>query len=151
MYLVQSNGGRSMPLNDKSGTELVSEVFEKLIDSQIANTQALTSLKETTEEVADRLKGIEGFFVNGFRGDLKQLLTELDSLKKKVNKTSETLEHMEDTYDQRFRERQSQYQEMTDKIESYKKIGFWFKVVAGFIGAIAVISTSVVLIMKYLG
>ncbi len=140
-----------MPPDDRSGTELVSEVFEKLIDSQIANTQALTSLKVTIGEVADRLKGVEGFFANGFRADIKQLLTELNTLKDKVDETSKILGEMEETYDKRFKKGETQHQEITDKIESYKRFGFWFKVVAGFLGAIALIASSVVIIIKYVG
>jgi len=140
-----------MPPDKDKGSDLPTEVFEKLIDSQIENTRSLTSLTETVKSVACRLQDIERFFTNGFRSDIKQLLSEVDTLKDQTKKTSEMLDHMEDTYDERFRKRQTQYQSITDKIESYKKIGFWFKVVAGFIGAIALIVGSILAVAKILG
>ena len=140
-----------MPPDKDKGSDLPTEVFEKLIDSQIENTRSLTSLTETVKSVASRLQDIERFFTNGFRSDIKQLLSRVDDLKAQTKKTSEMLDQMEDTYDERFRKRQTQYQNITDKIESYKNFGFWFKVVAGFIGAIAIIVGSILAVAKILG
>ena len=58
----------------EEGLKLVSEVMEKMIDSQISNTQALTSLRNKTEQAEERIKSVETFFVNGFRGDIKMIL-----------------------------------------------------------------------------
>ena len=83
--------------------DLVSEVLNRLIDSQISNTQALTSLKGTLDENNERLKDIDGFFRNGFRGDIKTILSELEdaqeersSLKSKIAAVEEFAREIKD-------------------------------------------------------
>ncbi len=78
-------------------SDLISEVLEKMIDSQISNTQALTALKSTLDENNDRLKSIDGFFRNGFRQDLRTLVSELEDIQEGQNNLGSKIGSVEDS------------------------------------------------------
>ncbi len=113
--------------------DFISEVLEKMIDSQIANTQALTALKSTLDENNERLKDIDSFFRNGFRQDIKQLVSEsqdsTDVCKEGHDKTKTKLNSVEDS----LRE-----------IKDQNKV--WARVVAAIV-AFAAIAAAVVKII----
>lgn len=75
-------------------TKLISEVLVKMIDSQISNTQALTSLKGSLNEANGRLKDIDVFFRNGFREDIRKLLSALNH--KKIEEIEKTLHNIKE-------------------------------------------------------
>jgi DNA repair exonuclease SbcCD ATPase subunit len=76
--------------------DLVSEVLNRLIDSQISNTQALTSLKSTLDENNERLKDMDGFFRNGFRSDIKTILSELEDAQEERTRLKSKIESVEE-------------------------------------------------------
>jgi len=128
-----------MPPEDNS-ILLLKEVISKVIDSQTGNTRALTELQKTMEEVGDRTEVVEKFFQNGFRSDLKTLMKQMEELTEIVEKLV-TSQH----------ECPISHAKLSESIRSFKDIGFWFKVVAGFFASIGIIVGGVLAILKYLG
>jgi len=166
--------------------DIVSQVLEKMIDSQITNTEALVSLKHSADESAQQIKGVSSFFSNGFREDiriikttLEQTSTELKELKElrdchtALIEASQQIEDMSSFFSNGFREDirimkttleqaciklkelrdlQNTYTEslkhLDEKIDSFKQAGFWIKVIAGFIAAIAIIAGAVAQILQ---
>lgn len=82
--------------------QLSVEVIEKVIDSQIENTKALTSLKNKIDDQSERVKGMEKIFHNGFRADIKDCKVQTDKmsikqeeLAKEIHKLSSKNEKLE--------------------------------------------------------
>ncbi len=62
-----------MAENDKnSALDLISEILDKLIDTQQASTEATTSLKNSMEDAAHSIREVASNFKNGFRSELKK-------------------------------------------------------------------------------
>ena len=122
-----------MPQDDF--TELYSEILEKMIDSQIKNTEALTSFEASSEEakeiVAENKKSVQeikAYFTNGFRAEIKKHVTkEIDELRGNINEMSEKV----------------------NKVHSMlTKPAFWIKLLASIIIAFGAISAAIVTILK---
>jgi len=146
-----------MPQEDNN-SKLISDVLEKMIDSQVSNTHALTSLQGTMETVNDRLQNVEHFFTNGFRDDIKMLVNSANLNKEEQLSLIRVITALDKRQQQcpllHEQAKQSLIQECDKlgyKVDSYKKFGFWFKVVAGFVASISIIAASAAAAIKYLG
>lgn len=154
VYVIKE---RTMPPEDNS-SKLISDVLEKMIDSQVANTHALTSLQGTMETVNDRLQNVEHFFTNGFRDDIKLLINAsnlnreeqilLIAALKKLEERQQTCPVYHEEFEKQLT---NECDKLGRKVESYKRFGFWFKVIAGFLASIGVIVASIVAVIKLLG
>ncbi len=116
-------------------TELYSEILEKMIDSQIKHTEALTSLESCSDEVInlvaenkESVQEIKAYFTNGFRAEIKRHVTkETDELKVKIDEMAIKV----------------------NKVHSMlTKPTFWIKLLTSIIIAIGAISAAIVAIMK---
>lgn len=56
-------------------------VFEKMIDSQIRNTEALTSLREILNDHGQKIERIDVLMHNGFRSDIKIAVSDIQAIK----------------------------------------------------------------------
>ena len=59
---------------DANALHLISDILDKLIDSQQSNAEANTSLKKLVEDTVKELDDLNRHFSNGFRADIKQYL-----------------------------------------------------------------------------
>lgn len=118
----------------------LSDVMEKMIDSQIANTQALTSLKDSLENTTERMKAVEAFFANGFRSDIKKIIYEVRDSSKELQEAHKKLGEIVMTNE----ELKTQNNELMVEVVSYKKVGFWMKAIFGFILTLAAIIAGIV-------
>ena len=108
--------------------DLVSEVLDRLIDSQISNTQALTALRSTLSENNERLKDLDGFFRNGFRSDIKTMILELSD----ASKERDQLKSLIDSVENITRSKIGSVENITREIKHQNQI--WMKVVATIVG-----------------
>ena len=122
-----------------SSETLIAEVLEKMIDSQIANTEALTSLRFALSDTSTELKELRSFFSNGFRGDIREILKTSEQNNQHVN---EIYVKISEDIDAHNNECQKGKDEIIREVSSFKSIGFWIKIICGAIvslGAIAVL------------
>ncbi len=61
-----------MPDEKHSALDLISEILDKVIDTQQASTEAMTGLKSAVEQNGERLHELNSHFKNGFRSELKE-------------------------------------------------------------------------------
>jgi len=115
-------------------SRLWSDVVEKMIDSQISNTEAATSLRDSINEMNAMLSEIRTHFSNGFRAEIKEHITECNEENEKLLKNLV-----------------AQNKEIQEEIKSFKKFGFWVRVGGGFIAAIAMIAVAVNAIVQRMG
>jgi len=57
---------------DTNALHLISDILDKLIDSQQANAETNMALRKSVEEMARAVEKLNGHFSNGFRSELKQ-------------------------------------------------------------------------------
>lgn len=138
-------------------TKFISEVIEKMVDSQISNTQALTSLKESINHTYEKLQRIEGFFNNGFRTNISYIKVNVDEAIKKIeeiNKSiasiekNQSIEVLSEKLEQLNRKVEDNQQALKESIESYKKTSFWVKPIVGLITAFCAVIASIMGILK---
>lgn len=110
--------------------DLLAEVLEKMIDCQMSNTQALTGLKSAVDDSNKNSKAILGHFSNGFRSEIKSHIT--DESAKQNDQQTKILECLK---------------EVKKEIQTFKSVGFWIKVILGFITALGVISAAIIKIV----
>lgn len=138
---------------EKSQSEILfTDALEKMIDSQIANTEALTALKVHSEETNRHLSKMLDLFSNGFRTDIKMLL--LDNNKNDERFTA-ILDKMEghklearkgvEAYLKEMKE------ELAERIDTYKRVGFWIKTISCIVGGIAAVVGGILGILKVMG
>ena len=109
-------------MDQNNAFELISEVLEKTIDSQVANTQALTSLRDYQRQSAEIIRYVEKEFKNGFRMEIKTHITnELEDIKKILQEHSEKINALQNT------------------VDSFKNIKFWFKATVTLLMAVGTI------------
>ncbi len=118
----------------KNEMDLVSDVLEKMIDSQIANTEAMTTLKNAVDENNELLEKISSYFTNGFRQEIKNHVSEVSD------------ERMEEV-----KEISSSMANLTKEMKTFKSIGFWVKLTVGFIASLSVLSITVYKVIDLLG
>ncbi len=120
-------------MSEEGKFELLSEVLEKMIDSQMANTQALTTLKNYQRETCETMKKIEEHFTDGFRSEIKNHISEQAmNNRKAIQKMTEAIEGL------------------NRNVNSFKSFGFWFKLVTAFVIAQAAIVGGVSKVMDLL-
>lgn len=113
-----------------SQTELLSEILEKMIDCQMANTQALTSLKSIVDENNNKVKIISAHFTNGFRSEIKEHITK--EIKKHVTSEECMIGLLKD---------------LKKEVMAFKTLGFWFKVIVSFVVAFGALAVAIVKIL----
>ncbi len=113
---------------------LVSEVLEKMIDSQIANTQALTTLKDSIDQLNSSTSEIKSHFTNGFRADIKKHVTEEFETTHEIS--ANTL---------------AKLNELINEVKHFRSVGFWFKTIGGFIAALAAVAVALAAILSKIG
>lgn len=118
-------------------TVLLTDILEKMIDCQIANTQAMTAIKSTTDDLMDKCDEIAGHFTNGFRSEIKEHVTqELKKITDSNTKTAVLISEIE-----------KEIQSLKTEIKEFKTAPFWSKVVLGLVGAIGAIAAAVYMIV----
>jgi uncharacterized phage infection (PIP) family protein YhgE len=121
-----------MPPGQENTITLLSDVLEKMIDSQISNTEALTQLHNSFDEIHDELSqtntavsSIKDQFTNGFRSEIKEHIALC------AEKTDQINEQILD-----------QIKNLQEEVASFKTAGFWIKIIGAFITAIAIIAAA---------
>lgn len=135
--------------------QLVNDVLEKLIDSQITNAKAISELKsavekniETTKENAQALQRVIAFFSNGFKKELKDYISEEMLCHDHYQEFSTKFDNLLEKYNKQVEEMgelQAGYQEALDKysvsviteltavrqhLSRFHTTGFWVKMLA---------------------
>lgn len=125
--------------NDDAIT-LLSDVLEKMIDSQISNTEALTqvhnALDEINNEISDmdeKIAALKDQFSNGFRSELKERMREYAE---ESEKTHEEINHA--------------IEDVKEELETFKSLGFWAKVIAAFITTLGILVAAVIKLVSIL-
>lgn len=136
------------PAQNDSNAAIMTELLEKMIDSQTENTKALTTLTEQIETgfenrtcagpVSAMLAEINAHFTNGFRSEIKEHIDQaLESHRIKVVSTNT----------QKIDELAKSVHNLTDDIEKHysaiTRPGFWIKTFVAFIIAMAAIISGV--------
>ena len=138
-------------------TKFISEVIEKMVDSQIANTQALTSLKELIKHNAEKIQRIEGFFSNGFKSNISHIRFHVDDVTRKIEDINKNIVNLEKSHSvevltekivQLTKKIDANQLALKESIESYKKASFWLKPIIGLITAFCAVIASIMGILK---
>lgn len=110
------------------------EVIEKVIDSQIENTKALTTLNNKIDDTNERIKGIEAIMHNGFRSEIKDCNTKLDNSNVRIEKIEKETEKITILLD-----KHSKLNDKIDKIIEQNK--FWARLTSIIVavGAVAAV------------
>lgn len=112
--------------SDDNALKIISDVLEKMIDSQIENTEAMTSVKGELDEVESNTDTILSYFRNGFRSEIKEHISnEINVLKKSQEDIVKEVE------------------KLTRQARSINSFSFWAKMVGSFIGSIAIIAGAI--------
>lgn len=112
--------------SDDNALKIISDVLEKMIDSQIENTEAMTSVKGELDEVESNTDTILSYFRNGFRSEIKEHISnEINVLKKSQEDIAKEVE------------------KLTRQARSINSFSFWAKMVGSFIGSIAIIAGAI--------
>ncbi|KKM91802.1 hypothetical protein LCGC14_1224930 [marine sediment metagenome] len=119
------------PQDETNALHLISDILDKLIDSQTASTEANTGLKESIDDMNDTLKAMHSHFTNGFRAELKShVTTELEEIKENLSiNTSKTKE----------------------LCNTLMKPSFWVKLVATIVGSLAILIIGGIKLIEALG
>ena len=130
-----------MPSNDESNPlHLISDILDKLIDTQQANAEASTALKAAVRESNEILDDIRVHFTNGFRSEIKNHVTE------------ELDDHFKKNFDQQESVSKS-LQEINTKldkvVETLTRPWFWIKLVGTIVVSLGVIIAAVSQILQY--
>lgn len=137
---------------------LISEVLEKMIDSQIANTEALTTLKEYLHECKEtwrscneKLSLIDKHFSNGFRSELKQHVTsEIERSLREIEALAAERSAQQRVLLEEVGGLSKRLDVLNQTLESFKSMKFWLKLLFGLIVAIAGIAAAVKEILSVL-
>lgn len=109
-----------MSVGDKHLAEVLSDVIEKTVVIQSSQSDSIASIKESLRMCFVRLDNIDHQFTNGFRSDIKNHATN------SLTPVKEQIEEIEQKLDNAIRE-----------IRSFRKLGFWAKVLASFLVTIS--------------
>lgn len=117
---------RSMTKPD-SQNDAMFDVLEKMIDSQISNTESLTSFNQILHDCKEKVNEIEDHFTNGFRSELK------DYIRTELNKQQLAFQAAINVA----------VADITKVILEFKRISFWIKIIFGGVVAIGSIAVAI--------
>ena len=128
-----------------SDNHLIAEILEKMIDSQISNTEALTSLKDSVDKLNFVTLDINDHFKNGFRSEIKEHVTKQINYVLDKSKTAHS--------EQQLLEENicSRMEQLILEVRSFKKIGFWVKTFGALLGSMAVVVAAIAGIIAKMG
>lgn len=107
------------------------ELIERLV-------KTLTDLNNTTRESNNTIKTVAAHFTNGFRAEIKEhMTTELEELK------SQNI-----SLEKGIKENQDKSEKIVKEIKSFKSVGFWLKLFAGFVISIGATAVAVSQILR---
>lgn len=131
---------RTMPPDQQetNALHLISDILDRMIESQNENAKANTSLKGAVDEMHDTLKEMNTHFTNGFRAEIKSHMTselekyseEQEEMKKDIETTNEKLDELS---------------------KMLLKPSFWVKLIATIIASLAIIIIAGAKLLEYLG
>ncbi len=61
-----------MPNDDTNALHLISDILDKMIETQQSNAETNASLRKTVEDMVREVEKLNGHFSNGFRSELKK-------------------------------------------------------------------------------
>lgn len=141
---MSNNQATPPPPNDF--LDFVSEILEKMIDSQAGQIEKISSVSANCTHGLSMLEDIQKQFRNGFRSEIKKHIDEkIKELKEKeinnvlckLEAQDEILDSLTDKVDQAIEVKPA---EVLEAVKSYRSIGFWAKVISAALVAVASIS-----------
>ena len=102
----------------------------------------MTSLRASIDELNDTTADIKSHFSNGFRLEIREHITE---------EVNNVMQQSVETYEERHAldEKLCSCMELLiEEVRSFKKVGFWFKAIAAFVGSVAVITAAIAAIIS---
>ena len=109
--------------------EFLTELLEKLVEAQIAQSDKMSAIKVQSEVSTDKIAWIKSQFTNGFRSEIKTHITAAVDDHNRICQTKLDVIVKE-------------VQLLTDKVSTYQQPKFWAKViVATFFAAVVTIVT----------
>jgi len=122
-----------MTTPNKTELEILAEVLEKTIDSQIESIKYLTELRKIAEEDHQLLKQIYDQFTNGFRSDIKDHTTD---------KVTELCNELRSRLDEHKKIAKGTSDRVETIISWSKKPSIWVGLIVSFLVATAAIMTA---------
>ena len=152
---------------DGSVIHLISDILDKLIDTQSATAQSLAQIRESLSTTAKLTEEINKHFHNGFRSEIKdhvsdkveELSAQIQDIIAILAQRVELVEKKQQTIilgaAENFREVTRQVKETLEQnkklAETLEKPWHWIKIIGGILGSIAVIVGGIVTLYQALG
>lgn len=122
---------------DSSVIHLISDILDRLIDTQSASAQSISQMKDAVLQLTAVVNSVNHQFHNGFRSDLKSHFSA--ELAKSNNDTEDEFKRMLEVMKENQKSINQIYEKVRDLSDSLKKPWFWIKVVGTIIGSLGVI------------
>lgn len=131
----------------KSAISLISDILDRMIDTQQSSTEAVSNLKAAIDETrrdvtthAEVINEINGHFKNGFRYELKESIkTSTQQLGESLNKKLEDLINVN----------KDLATNLKNLIQNLERPFFWIKLILTTLGATAVAIAGIVALLEH--
>lgn len=147
---------KEQPYPEGSALHLISEILDKLIDTQSTSAQATSQMRDALQQSNRLLEDINRHFSNGFKTEIKGHITkEVDTLASDLDKSIAGLnDRVKNT-----EEEQAAYAIATAKTldeilkvvkelkDTLERPWFWVKIIAAILGSLAVITAGLLKVM----
>lgn len=137
--------------------DFISDILEKMIDNQTFLSEKLATLEKNAEDASSQLSWISKQFTNGFRSELKNHITqEIKGLKTEdlSGVWTQLTEIDKALYNQNQELKKGlniPISEVIREVRSYRRVGFWVKIISAMLVAAAGISFAAAKIANTMG